>query len=108
MEFASDFDARLAHSGPAAVFLCDAKARWRVVPEWTRDAWGRAPGPHTLGWTWILARDRASGFVQVVLATSPTLLAEHPRLDLRPMPDQRSAEAAVEALGRPPLAPEPW
>lgn len=108
MEFASPFDEQLAHAGPAAIFLRDHKGRWRVIPEWTRDCWGRAEAPHPFAWTWLLARDLASGFVQIVLCTSPSLLREHPRLQLREVPDLATAEAELRALGIPTLAPEPW
>ena len=82
MVFASPFDEALARGGPAAVFLRDHKGRWRAAPDWTRDCWGRAPGPHAHGWAWTTLRDQATGFEFRVLVTSPTLLVEHPRLDI--------------------------
>lgn len=108
MQFCSEFDAALAEAGPAAVFLPDRNGDLRFEPSWTRDAWGRAPGPHEHGRVWLLARDRASGFVQLVFVTSPTLLAEHPRLDLRAFSDEASARAALEAVGVPPIVEEAW
>lgn len=106
--FCSPFDEAVAHRGPAAIFLLDRKGMWRFAPRWTRDCWGRAPGPHAHGWTWLLARDRGSASVQLVLCTSPTLLTEHPRLDLRAFPSESEARAALAALGSPPLAVEAW
>jgi hypothetical protein len=106
--FCTPFDEALAGSGPAAVFLFDQEGALRFEATWTRDAWGRAPGPHDVGHTWLLARDAASGFVWVVLATSPTLLVDHPRLQLRVMASLEAARAALDAFGRPPVASEPW
>jgi hypothetical protein len=56
----------------------------------------------------VLCRDRASGFVQLVLVTSPTLLQEHPRLELRVFDDPAAAQAALADLGTPPLAEASW
>lgn len=84
MEFASPFDETLARSGPASVFLRDHKGLWRLAPDWTRDCWGRAPGPHTHEWTWLRMRDHDSGFELTVLVTSPTLITEHPRFAIEP------------------------
>ncbi|HHO49969.1 MAG TPA: hypothetical protein ENK18_03640 [Deltaproteobacteria bacterium] len=107
-EFCSPFDHDLAHRGPPAVFLLDREGLLRFDPQWTRDAWGRSPGPHEPGWVWILARDRDTGFVWQVLATSPQLLPDHPRLDLRAFVDRAGAVALLASLGEPPLAREPW
>ncbi len=90
------------------MFLFDREGLLRFDAQWTRDAWGRSPGPHEAGWSWVLARDRATGFVWMVLATSPQLLLEHPRLDLRAFGERAAAEAALSALGTPALAVEPW
>lgn len=106
MQFCSEFDAALAEAGPPAVFLPDRNGDLRFDPSWTRDCWGRAPGPHAHGHVWLLARDRASGFVQLVFVTSPTLLAEHPRLDLRAFPDPAAAREALDVLGVPPVVEE--
>jgi len=106
--FCSPFDATLASDGPAAVFLLDREGLLRFDAEWTRDAWGRHPGPHERGVFWTLVRDRASGFVQRVLVTGRDLLREHPRLEARTFDDADAAEAALRALGRPPIAEEPW
>ncbi|MCA9491753.1 MAG: hypothetical protein KC621_17600 [Myxococcales bacterium] len=108
-DFCGPFDRALASSGAPAVFLFDTDGLLRFDPEWTRDAWQRAgDGPLRPGWTWVLARDRASGYVLMVMATSPDLLAHHPRLDVRAFPDHASAHAARRALGVPPIAAEPW
>lgn len=106
--FCSPFDEALAQQGPAAIFQLDREGLLRFETTWTRDCWGRAPGPHAHGWTWLLARDRDSGFVQLILATSPTLLEQHPRQDLRVLPSREAAVEALAALGAPPIRPEPW
>lgn len=107
-EFCSPFDEALAHHGPAGVFLPDPEGAWRFQPNWTRDAWGRAEGPHTQGWVWTLLRDTDSGFVLLALVTSPTLLTEHPRLQVRACASREEAESTRAALGWPPLAGESW
>lgn len=107
-EFCSPFDHALAHGGPPAVFLFDREGLLRFDPQWTRDAWGRSPGPHAPGWVWVLTRDRDTGFVWMVLVTSPQLLVDHPRLELRAFSERAEAEAALAELGSPALASEPW
>lgn len=108
MEFCSPFDEALARNGPASVFLLDREGALRFDATWTRDGWGRAPGPHPRGDRWLLARDRGSGFVQLLLVTSPTLLVDHPRLDLRAFETRAEAEAARRIFGQPPIAREAW
>lgn len=101
--FCTPFDERLAREGPPAVFLTDHEGNLRFDSEWTRDAYSRVvPGANA--WTWVLARDRGTGHVQLVLATSPELLASHPRLDVRQFADRAEAVAVLERLGRPPIA----
>jgi hypothetical protein len=105
--FCSPFDAVLAADGPPALFLRDPEGLFRFDPEWTRDAWGRS-NPVERRWCWVLARDRDSGYVQIVLATSPDLVADHPRLQLRVHGTLEAASEALARLGRPPLARDPW
>ncbi len=106
--FCNGFDEALASQGPAAVFLRDDEGAWRLAPNWTRDAWQRDPGPHDLDWRYVLLRDRDTGFVTLALSTSPTLLAAHPRCDVRAHADLDAALTALTALGRPPLDRDPW
>jgi hypothetical protein len=108
MEFCSPFDEKMAQSGPAAVFLLDREGLLRFHSTWTRDAWGRASGPHLSGWSWVLLRDRGSGFVQLALVTSPTLVRSHPRADVRTYDSYEAACAARSELGNPPLSMESW
>lgn len=90
------------------MFLPDRDGLLRFDATWTRDAWGRAPGPHVHEPCWMLARDRDSGFVLLLHVTSPTLLEVHPRLDLRRFETSAEAHAARSALGAPPVDREPW
>ena len=104
--FCSPFDARLAATGPPAIFLFDPEGKLRFDPEWTRDAYGRAdrtalgePYP-----CWVLAIDVDSGYVQLVMATSGGLAIDHERTRYRTFGDESAAREAFAALGRPPLA----
>lgn len=90
------------------MFLLDTEGALRFHLTWTRDAFGRAPGPHSHGWVWLLLRDRGSGFVQLALVTSPTLITEHPRLDVRAFDSCEAAEEARSAWGNPPICVEAW
>lgn len=108
MLFCSPFDATLAASGPAAIFLPDREGLLRFDAEWTRDAWGRAPGPHEIGLRWALVRDHTTGFVGILLVSSPTLLVEHPHMDVRLFDTQEDAEMARAHFGNPPVSPAPW
>jgi hypothetical protein len=95
--FCSPWDEALARRGPPSVFLPDREGLLRFDADWTRDCWGRAPGPHADGWSWLLVRDRDTGFVNLLLATSPTLIAEHPRADVRAHDTAEGAYAAWRA-----------
>jgi len=108
VEFCNPFDEQLARQGPAGVFMLDPEGAWRFEANWSRDAWQRSPGPHDLGWRFVLLRDRHTGFVQLALATSPNLLAEHPRSDVRQFAALEEALAERERFGRPPLCREAW
>ena len=48
-------------------------------------------------------RDRATGFVLLIWVTAPELLADHPRLEARPVGEWAEADAAYQRLGQPPL-----
>ena len=106
--YCSPFDQALAESGPPGVFLLDTDGALRFHLTWTRDAWGRAPGPHAHNPVWLLLRDRGSGFVQLAYVTSDTLIPEHPRADVRRYAGRDEAEAARAAFGSPPFCAEAW
>jgi len=108
VDFCSNFDEALANNGPAAVFLLDQEGKLRFDARWTRDNWGRAPGPHEIRWRWTLFRDRRSGFVFLALVTSPTLIEVHPRLEIQSFGTYEQAVTMKNSYGNPPIAPEPW
>jgi len=108
VEFCNRFDELLARRGPAGVFLLDHKGRLRFDASWTRDVWQRGPMEPNKDWTWVLMRDRDSGFVQIALITSSDLIQEHPRMQLRSFSSFDFAQAAREAIGSPPIAVEAW
>lgn len=108
MTFCNPFDEALAYAGPAAVFLPDREGLMRFEPTWTRDAYNRLPGPHEHGHTWVLVRDHRTGFVTLLLATSPTLVPEWPQADVRHFATREEATAARAALGTPPVVREGW
>ncbi len=107
MDFCSPFDERLAHHGPGAVFLPDPEGLLRLAPNWTRTAWDHAEGEDA-GWRWVLVRDEATGFVQLVLVTEARLLARHPRGQVRRFERLEDALAARAVYGSPPLCRDPW
>lgn len=90
------------------MFLLSREGAWKLEVGWTRDAWSRLPGPHAFAWTWTLCRDRATGYVVLALVTSPTLLKDHPRMDVRVYADEQSAAAARDALGTVPIDRSAW
>ena len=112
LEFCSPFDRVLAHEGPGAVFTPDREGLWRLAPNWTRTAYdgGGEEGAARSGveWRWVLARDRDTAFVQLLLCTGAELLRVHPRVELRHYEDLASAQAARALFGQPPLCREPW
>jgi hypothetical protein len=108
VEFCNRFDEQLARHGPAGVFLFDHKDRLRFDASWTRDVWQRGPNQPNRDWTWVLMRDRDSGFVQLALITSSDLIREHPRLQLRSYPSLEAARSARRSIGAPPIALEAW
>lgn len=108
MDSCNPFDTYLAESGPPAVFLFDREGLLRFDPTWTRDAYGREPGPHERGEAWLLLRDHGTGFVTMIFVTSTTLVPSWPRADVRRYTTRAEAEAARAAVGNPPVCKEPW
>lgn len=101
IDFGDRFDALLAQQGPPAVFTVTADLELRLHPDRTRDAWQRLgdDAVPTVESCHCLFRDRATGWVQYILVTSPVLCAEHPRADIWRYESQAAALAALEGLG---------
>lgn len=106
--FCDPFDAAVAESGAPALFTVDADGRLRLDPDRTRDALARLPGPPAWVPTLALLRDRATGYVQLVLTSAPELVMGHPRADARLFADAAEALDALAALGRPPISRGDW
>lgn len=103
LPFADPWDRALARSGPAALFTVGPRGQLRVAVNRTRDQGKRADASRPRRPCHCLFRDRATGWVQYVLATSPALVEAHPRADIVEYADQEAALAALSALGRPPV-----
>ena len=104
IDIRSEFDAAMLESGPPAVFTVDAKGQLGL-DEWrTREHYGRITGELVREVCHCLYRDRATGFVQYVVVTSPQLCASHPRQDVSQYDDQAAALAVLATLGNPPIS----
>lgn len=110
LPFATRFDAVLASEGVPAIFTLDPAGQLRLSPTRTREAWESVPAGETPRREpcWCLLRDRATGWVMLVLATAPALCARHPRADVARYPSAAAALAALRDLGRPPVWRGPW
>lgn len=106
--FCDPFDAALASSGCPAIFTVDADGRLRLDAERSRDALLRCESAPRPGLSPCLFRDRATGWVQLVVATSPDLVAAHPRADIRRFESGAQALAALAALPQPPVWRGDW
>lgn len=102
------FDQAVYETGPAAVFTLDAEGELRLNAERTRDGWMRNTPPPGRVIAHFLLRDRATGWVQYVLATHPCLVVGHPRADVAEFPEQAAALDALAALGPVPLHTDHW
>jgi hypothetical protein len=109
--YCGEFDARVARSGTAAIFVRTIEGAWRLEPDLSRHAWEQV-GSEALAdngrMVHALLRDKATGYVSWWLLSHPGLLAEHPRLDARLFECEDEAQAELEALGTPPMAGEAW
>jgi hypothetical protein len=108
VDFCDRFDEAVAAGGPPALFTVDARGQLRLDPNRTRDAWARAEGAPAPGTCHCLFRDRPTGWVQYVLATSPDLVLEHPRADVARYPDEAAALQALAGLGGLPVYRGEW
>lgn len=102
--FSDPFDRGVATDGPAALFTIGPRGQLRLALNRSRDQGKRSAEERPKSACHCLFRDRATGFVQYVLATSPALCMAHPRADIQVYTDQQSALDALNALGRPPVA----
>ena len=104
VEFADRFDEILAREGPAAVFTRTPDGDLKLDVFRTRDAWQRArtetPPREPCH---CLYTDRATGWVQYVLVTSPELCWNEPRADVERYASAAEALAALAELGNPPV-----
>lgn len=106
--FCDPFDEALARSGPPALFTVDAHGALRLDADRTRDGWSRVEGAPSREPALFLVRDRATGWVQLVLVTSPALLVAHPRADAVRYPAVAQARAVLRALGSLPIDRSAW
>jgi hypothetical protein len=106
LAFCDDWDRALFEAEVLALFLRDPDGELRLQPDRTRDALRHAPGPFPRVPVHALLRDRATGHVHCVLATSPGLLEGHPRLEARVYDSEAAALAALAALGPAAVAPD--
>ena len=107
-DFGSELDRRLAHGSTGVVFTQDADGELRLADDRSREAHALNPEPHQRQWCHCLYRDRATGFVQYLLVTSPDLCAAHPRADIARFATQLEAFAVLDSLGVPPDTRGPW
>jgi hypothetical protein len=104
VEFADRFDEILAREGPAAVFTRTPDGDLKLDVFRTRDAWQRARSETPLREEChCLYTDRATGWVQYVLVTSPELCWNEPRADVARYASAEEALAALAAIGVPPV-----
>ncbi len=113
--FCDLFDEAQAREGLPALFVVNARGELRLASDKTRDAWQRLPRDAQDRAIFpprqpchCLLRDRATGWVQYVLATAWELVADHPRADVRRFDSQEAAQAALAALGPVPVDHEAW
>ena len=79
MEFIDPFDQTLAQAGIPAIFTLNHEGVLQFDLVRTRDFCRQNPGPYTSVWMHSVMVDRATGWPQYVLATSPELILEHER-----------------------------
>lgn len=105
-DFGTEFDRRLAWGAVGAVFTLDGDRELRLCGDRSREAHAAATDAAPIQadrWHHCLYRDRATGFVQYILVTSPTLCESHPRADIVRFATQSEAFTALASLGELPL-----
>lgn len=105
--FCDTFDAAVAASDAPALFTLDHHGRLRLDADRTRDALSRLTEIPCREPALYLLRDRATGWVQLVLSSAPALAEGQPRADATRYPDASSALLALGALGPLPVSRDP-
>ena len=82
LPFSGPFEEAMALEGPGAVFTLSASGELRLNVARTRDAWSNIQGPLVKEFCHCLFCDRATGWAQYVLVTSPALCVSHPRAEI--------------------------
>lgn len=78
LEFSDVFDRALAQNGPAAIFTFSHEGELRVDVLRTRNFWQRCEAePSEIEWCHCVLIDKATGWPQYALLTSPALCIEH-------------------------------
>lgn len=108
LEFCSRYDEALAGNGPAAVFLVDCDGNWRHDSNWTRDCWESIEPPLFEGAQFALLRDIPTGFVQLMLVTSKSLLSGREGIEVRWFEMLEDARSELAALGQLPIVKGSW
>ena len=103
MEWRSPFDRVLAELGPPAVFTLDHSGRLGMDEARTRESWCRVGDVGPREACHCLFTDTATGFVQYVFVTAPTLYRHHPRASTVRYATAAEAFAVLEALGPVPV-----
>ena len=99
VDWRSPFDREMALRGPPAIFTVDAKGRLGIDEARTRETWCRVGGQPRREVCHCLFTDRATGWVQYVLATSEDFCRDHPRADIERFESEEAALNSLAALG---------
>jgi hypothetical protein len=104
-------DALAAEKGIPSLFLLDHEHNWRLESDLTRDAYQRLQltGGNTQpdrDPAYALFTDSNSRYVTRFFTTARALLQDHPRGTAIFFENEAAVNAAYQAIGRPPLAPE--
>ena len=114
--FCDEFDRAMAQAGIPGVFTVDADGELRFDLGRTRDFWQHRGlgsegavvfGAEALEACHCLLRDKANGWTQYVLLTSPLLLGDLPRAELIRFDSQQEAMEGLRQLGTLPVCLEP-
>ena len=97
LEFSDVFDRVLAQNGPAAIFTFSHEGELRADILRTRNFWQRcADAPTTIEWCHCVLIDKATGWPQYALLTSPALCIEHETTVVQRLQSFEAAMAQVD------------